>query len=689
MEQVKVEGMTCSNCALKVTDKLREVGLENVVVEHATGDVQFENTADVDDDRIAKELKRMGYTFKREAGASKLPFGWNPLQLQFAISILLTLPLWVMMLVDWHVLHNPWFQFALTTPVFAIGIHYFGRSAFNAVKSGTTNMDVLVILGTGAAYIYSVIMWVTQTQPELYFETTASIITIVLGGNLLESWAVNRAGQSLKDLQELQPETAHVISGQGEKETVHDLPAKNLLAGDRIRVKPGERIPADGEIISGELQCDESLLTGESEAVRHSAGERVISGATIINGSADIKVTAAGKQSTIANIIDRVHKARADKPDVQKLADKISAWFVPLVVAIAIATFFISLFALDIGLQASVIRAVAVLVVACPCALGLATPTSVAVGIGLGAQNGIIIRKAQAMQQWLRAEVVILDKTGTLTTAEPALAEIDYQSDNQAHVDSVLRSLEARSGHPVAKAVVRHLSDAPTRAVSDLQEKAGEGVYGSIDGQQYFVGKHSEHAHYDSVLLQDGQLLAGLRFKEALHPAATDFIAALRKANKRPIIASGDREAKVRAIAEALGIQEFHAGVQPEEKQALVNELQSQGQTVAMVGDGVNDAPALAQADVSVSLNNGLKVAADAADIVLLPADLKKMSPLARLSKLTVNNIKQNLGWVFLYNGLAIPFAAAGFLSPMIAAALMAGSDIVVILNALRLRLRF
>ncbi|MCS6917892.1 MAG: cation-translocating P-type ATPase [Chitinophagales bacterium] len=692
----EVEGMTCVSCANTINTYLQKKGMKNVHSDYLTGRVTFEGTVS-DPEMLQRGLLRMGYRVKHPSGeTSRTTHALLTLEGRFLASAVFTAPLLLHMILPVQALHEAWVQFALTVPVMLIGWYQFGRSAWQAARNGMANMDVLIFIGSTSAFVYSIYgTLILQEERYLFFETAAAIITLVLLGNVIEKRAVAQTRSAVRELVRLQPMKARRIAffGDSRFEVEETVDVSDIRRGDYLSVISGERIACDGRVVSGSALLDESMVTGESAPVQKGAGDRLIGGTVVVEGSLRMQAEATGAETVLSQIIASVEEAQRSKATVQKQADRVTAVFVPVVLAIAVSTLVVGHWIVGLPFESALMPAIAVLVIACPCAMGLATPTAVAVGVGRAARMGILVKSVHALELLAQVRTMVFDKTGTLTTGGFRLADRETFGVTNEEVASVVAALERHSTHPLAVSLRNLFCDAPPLHLKTVTEKKGLEVAGTDEhGNEYRIGSprivsEPMDAHWNVVVLKNGKLIGRLALEDELRGEAGELMAFLRSKGIRIVLLSGDHEFRVRRLADHLGISEFYGSVLPADKLKIIEKLRRDG-LVAMVGDGINDAPALAAADVGISLSNATAVAVDASQIVLLHNNLRRVEHAWKLSRLTLRTIRQNLFWAFFYNALAIPIAAFGYLQPMIAAFSMAFSDLMVIGNSLLLRLR-
>jgi len=726
-EEFDITGMTCAACATRIEkglNKLEGVVKANVNLALEKATVEFNGSMLTNTD-IIKKVEALGYEAQiieetKDTSDHRQKEIAKQLK-KFIFSAILSFPLlWAMVghfsftSFIWvpEMFMNPWVQLALATPVqFIIGSQFY-IGAYKALKNKSANMDVLVALGTSAAYFYSLylsmmsLMEKSAHEVELYYETSSILITLIILGKLFEAKAKGRSSEAIKKLMGLQAKTAIVVRKGIELE----IPIEEVVVGDLLYIKPGEKIPVDGIIIEGRSAVDESMLTGESVPVDKSIGDEVIGATLNKNGFLQIEATKVGRDTALAQIIKVVEEAQGSKAPIQRLADKISGVFVPIVVAIAIITFIIwYVWAAPGDFADALEKMIAVLVIACPCALGLATPTSIMAGSGRAAEYGILFKGGEHLEMTHRVATVVLDKTGTVTNGTPVLTDVlpeDLFSEEEFL--AILGSAEKQSEHPLAQAIVQGIKDKgiPLKEVTEFEAVPGFGIKAIVDGKQILVGTRKlmnkfkveiadalvkmdelEKVGKTAMLAAiDGQYAGTVAVADTIKETSKTAISRLKKMRLEVIMITGDNQQTAKAIAAQAGIDHVIAEVLPEGKADEIKKLQAQGKKVAMVGDGINDAPALAIADIGMAIGTGTDVAMEAADITLIRGDLNSIADAIFMSKKTIINIKQNLFWALAYNSLGIPVAALGFLAPWLAGAAMAFSSVSVVLNALRLQ---
>ncbi len=697
--QWKVDGMSCTNCALSIHKYLQKEGISEPKVSFMEGEIQFELPENINKENLIKGISGLGYKVRGEDGAAPKKKWLDNNQERAFFCLIFTLPLMVHMLpgVHIHLLMNPYVQLALTTPVFIVGMNYFGKSAWNSLTKGIPNMNVLVAMGAIASFGYSLYGTLAALGPAFaYYETTATILTLVFFGNYLEDASVASTQRALKDLVKAQKVMANMIVFDDQhKEVIFNVESETLKVGDLILINSGETIPMDSKILWGEANVNESIVTGESVPVHKKTTDLLLGGSTVENGTLKAYVTAVGDDTVLSNILKMVRAAQGEKPPVQILADKISAVFVPVVLGIAVLTVLGNLIITDIGFGQSLLRGIAVLVIACPCAMGLATPAAIAVGLGRGARNGVLFKNAKSLETFKNIKQVVFDKTGTLTTGLFEIAGTNVLEGTTLEEFIVIAySLEKYSNHPIAKCISTEWKSKEEIKWATIEEVKGIGIKATDkQGNNYWAGsfkslvdKNVEDGH-NVYIQKNDKLLGWLDVADQIRPEAKEVIETLHKKGIHTILLSGDRKEKCEQVGKLLGIQEILYEQSPADKLNKLDALTKANPT-AMVGDGINDAPALAKATIGISLSNASHIAIQSAQVILMNQGLKNLPMALGLGSRTYETIKENLIWAFSYNIVAIPVAAFGLLGtwgPTYGALIMGLSDIVLALNSLRL----
>lgn len=733
-----VEGMTCASCVARIEKKLNKVdGIQNATANLASENINiiFDRTK-VDLNKIAKVIEDTGYKLILPEQSKSLSDEYDEeiqsdshqqeyykkLKSEFIFSVILTIPIMLISMLSM----TEWFHstipisieatdrilFLLTTLVIFISGKRFFIISYKLIKHFSVDMNTLVAVGTGTAYIYSTIavlfpelLSIQNIHEHIYFDTSATIITLILLGRLLEARAKSRTSSTIKKLIGLQPKMARVRK-DGE---FIDIPIKEVQIDDVIIVRPGEKIPVDGVIINGSTLIDESMVTGESIPVEKNVNDKVIGGTINKNGSIEIKATAIGKNTIVSQIIKLVEQAQASKAPIQSLVDKVASVFVPTVIGIALITFIIWYFIIGIPFTNAMINFIAVLIIACPCALGLATPTAIMVGSGVGASNGILIKNAESLEKAHKINTIVFDKTGTITTGKPSVQNIiTFNGYDENNLLQIAASIELKSEHPLGKAIVDYTIEKGILflEIDNFQSITGKGITASINGNHIAIGSYSfieeftgelngyskyineltESAKTPILIAINNKLCGIIGIADTIKSNAKESIQKLKELNIDIYLLTGDNKKTAEAIAKEAGIENVIAEVFPDKKAEVIKNLQSKGKIVAMVGDGINDAPALALADIGIAIGTGTDIAIEASDITIVKGDISKVYSAISISQKTISTIKQNLFWAFIYNTIGIPIAALGLLSPIFAAAAMAFSSVSVVSNSLRLR---
>jgi len=692
----KVEGMTCSNCALSVSNYLKKQGLSDVRVNPVSGAVSFSSETPVAENKIKEGIKKLGYSVADETPEqteTRSAFLQTNKQ-RFFFTLPFSLVLMMHMLpgsLHPHWLMDPWVQLSLCLPVFITGMYFFGRSGFKSLLHGVPNMNVLISVGAIASFGYSLTGALLHLGDQyLFFETAAAIITLVFLGNYLEESAVQSTQKAVRSISRSQKVMANMIAFDDEHcEQIFPIENIYLKTGDLILIKNGEQVPSDCKILSGECMVNEAIITGESLPLPRQKKDMLIGGSVLDNGWVKAQVTAAGKDTVLSGILRMVENAQSEKPPMQKLADRISAVFVPLILSLAAVTFFMNFYLLHISGGQSLMRAVAVLVISCPCAMGLATPAAIAVGLGRAARNGVLFRNAAALESFKTIQQIVFDKTGTLTTGKFKIREFS-STIPEDDFKRLVFSLEKISTHPIAKAIAGEWRTNDPILFNKTEEIKGIGIRAEDkDGNIYEAGsfrilKNSESEEHNVYLLKNNELLGWIDLQDELRSEAKETIALLHNKNMRIVLLSGDLKKNCDIIARQLNIDEVIAEQTPQQKMEVITKL-SAAMPTAMVGDGINDAPALAKATLGIAVSDASHIAMQSSDVILMNNGIKHLPMSLGLGKHTWLTVKQNLFWAFIYNIVAIPVAAFGFLVPALAALAMGFSDIVLAANSVRL----
>lgn len=695
----KVEGMTCANCALTISKYLEKEGLKNVKANAVSGEVMFEVVNEDGFTKIEKGIEELGYRVAEKNGVSTKTTAKEPMNKYLRYVLIcapFTLILMLHMFEKWihiHWLMNPWVQLGLSLPVYVVGMSFFGRSAIKSIRNGMPNMNVLVAVGATAAFFYSLYGTLTgQAEQYMFYETAATIITLVFLGNYLEDASVMQTQRALNSLAKSQKVMANMIAFDDQHhEQIFPVENSVLHVGDLVLIKSGEQVPADCKILWGEATVNESIITGESLPITKQQKDHLIGGSLVVDGTVKAQVTATAKDSVLANIVNLVKQAQGEKPPMQQMADKISAIFIPIVLIIAVGTLIVNWVLLQ-EFTPALMRSIAVLVIACPCAMGLATPAAIAVGLGRAAKNGVLFRNAKSLELFKNITQVVFDKTGTLTTGNFRIDQ--WKIENEESEESFKRivySLEKYSNHPIAKCIHEAWKIKDDIRWASIEEIKGFGMKSvSKEGDVYIAGSFKAAAHvtkdesHNVYVLKNDHLVGWVDVKDELRAEAKQIVSYLHNKNIKTILLSGDRKHKTELIARELGIDEVIAEQTPEQKLETIAALTAKTPT-AMVGDGINDAPALAKATIGISLSDASQVAMQTADVVLMNHGIKNLPLSLGLGRHTFLTIKQNLFWAFFYNIIAIPVAAFGFLTPTFGALVMGLSDVVLAINSVRL----
>lgn len=713
--ELLIEGMSCASCAARIEKKLNTLpGVKKAAVNLASNKAYIQFVPGIiNQAEIEESIESLGYGVQtpsralseRGKGRKRNRENWQ--KIRFLAALFLSFPLFYMMVANWvgkgQFMIDPWIQLLLATPVQFFSGWPFYRGAYHSLKSGSASMDVLVALGTSVAYFYSLISLVAGWG-VFYFESSTMLITIILLGKLLEERAKGKASEAIEKLVKLQPEVAHVLQNEMEK----DIPAERVKVGDMVIVRPGERIPVDGVIVEGNSAVDESLLTGESIPVEKHPGCEVIGGSINREGSFIFRATKVGSRMVLARIVKMVEEAQGSKAPLERLADRVSAVFVPVIIALSVITF-LGWYIEGVGFANALMHMVTVLVVACPCALGLATPTAVMVGIGLGAEKGIFFRGGEYLEGIEKVNTFLLDKTGTVTWGTPSVDDFFIPSLFDVNETwAIIASGEKRSEHPLGQALNRYGEKlgVPNREIKNFEALPGKGIRFQYQDEVWYIGKEellksqgvdlTEVAEYKKRWEREGKtvVLAATRGKvraviaivDTIRDEAREVMSELKRMGLEVAMVTGDHKIVAQAIAQKAGIDKVFSEIMPDEKVEIVRKLKEEGKVVAMVGDGINDAPALAQADVGIAIGTGTDIAIESADVILMNGELKSLISALRLSQFTRRKIKQNLVWAFVYNLITVPLAMFGVFTPVMGGTAMALSSVSVVTNSLLLK---
>lgn len=713
-----IDGMTCAACSARIEKSISKMaGIDNVNVNLTTeqANVAFSSALASEED-IFNKVRKLGYTPKQQESSStrdkKKEKDYRRQKFLFIFALVFSIPLFVTMIDHFypnemllpHWLMNGYVQWALATPVQFYAGWQFYKGAYKSLRGKSANMDVLVAMGTTAAYVYSIYL-VLIGEVNLFFETSAIIITLVLLGKLLEARAKGRTSEAIKSLMSMQAKKALAVRN-GEEILI---PIEEVVQGDQVKVRPGEKIPVDGIVLSGYSSVDESMLTGESIPVEKQEGETVIGSTMNKNGTIILEATKVGSETALSQIIRVVEEAQGSKAPIQRMVDVISNYFVPSAFGIAVLSFTGWYFVAGASFEIALINFTAVLVIACPCALGLATPTSIMVGTGKGAENGILFKGGQHLERAHQIDTIVLDKTGTITKGRPEVTDVvAWNHFSEEALMTKAASLEQGSEHPLGESIVSYAkkNSFTLGKTEEFQAVPGYGIQGVLSGETILIGTrklmnehqvHFEAAEETAVKMEgegktvmfaavDAKFAGLIAVADPIKETSYEAIQDLKSLGYEIAMLTGDNERTARAIADQIGIDQVYSQILPEDKAGVVERLQKQNKRVMMVGDGINDAPALVTADIGAAIGTGTDVAIEAADITLMKGDLRSILQAIQLSQKTMKNIKQNLFWAFVYNSIGIPIAALGFLAPWVAGAAMAFSSVSVVSNSLRLK---
>ncbi len=693
--------MHCANCALTINKYLQKKGADNITVNPIDGDVSFDLNGGATKQQLEQGVESLGYKVQyaeKEKTESKA-FFLKAILSDDIHRFWFCLPFTLLLMLHMFGIHipflmNPWVQLMLALPVYVVGMMSFGKSGFKSLQNRMPNMDVLVTIGSSAAFIYSLIGTIFNLgEGYMYYETTATIITLVSLGEYLEHASIKSTQKALKALVKSQKVMANMIAfDHDHKEVILPVENTQLKVGDLVLIRTGEQVPSDCKILWGEAHVNEALLTGESTPIHKRAKDLIVGGSIVEEGTLKAQVTAVGDDTVLSNILNLVKKAQGEKPPVQKLADRISAVFVPTVLGIAVVTLVANWIIVG-AFTPALLRAIAVLVIACPCAMGLATPAAIAVGLGRGARNGILFRNSKSLELFKNIKQVVFDKTGTLTTGKFQISNFKSQIPEE-EFKRIVYSLEKYSTHPLARTIANEWKVSNDIRWKKIEEVKGRGMAAmDMDGNEYALGSHklalglTTEENHNIYLVKNNELIGWIDLADELRPESKFVVQYLKSKGIKTVLLSGDRYEKTKALADTLGIEEVIAQQTPEQKLQKIEELTNQQPTI-MVGDGINDAPALAKATIGISMSEASQLAMQSASVVLMSSGLSKLPMALGLGRHTYLTIKQNLFWAFAYNIVAIPVAAVGLLGtygPTYGALIMGLSDVVLAINSVRL----
>ena len=708
MERVefKVEGMHCSNCALTIDKYLSKQHLQNIKVNFVTGDISFDSTAEINIEAIKTDLKSIGYpvlsSISNSVTAEKKSWTFqsflkSKIQL-LVVSAILTIPLSLHMFgLHLHVLMNPYVQLAFALPIYLIGLSFFGTSAIRSIWKGIPNMNVLITLGSTAAMGYSIYgIVIGRAEEFMFFETAATTITFILLGNVIEDRSVRQTQKVLQQLAKSQKVMANMIAfDNNHQEQIFEVENTILRVGDLVLIKTGEQVPMDCKILWGDASVNEAIITGESIPIQKQMKDFLIGGSIVESGTLKAQITAVGNETVLSNILKMVLNAQTEKPPIQQMADKISAIFVPVVIAIALITLGVNYWFAHQTFSECLLRSIAVLVISCPCAMGLATPAAIAVGLGRAAKSGVLFKNAKSLENFKNIKQVVFDKTGTLTTGKFEIGNYKNLLVDETEFKRIVFSLEKYSNHPIGKCVAAEWKSNNEIRWAKIEELKGLGMRATDkEGNEFVAGSYqittsvtTEQGH-NIYVTKNSQLLGWIDVADTIRPEAKQVIQSLHSAGIHTVLLSGDHKANCEKVANELGIKEFYFEQSPQQKLDTITHL-NQTIPTAMVGDGINDAPALAKATVGISLSDATQIAVQSSQVVLMSHGLQHLPQALGIGKHSYLTIKQNLFWALAYNVIAIPVAAYGLLgkyAPAYGALLMGLSDVVLVINSLRLK---